>query len=119
MVSALITAIATIEFTNQPGAPFGRGALGVYQGVHLLAPSLSLFGKTQLAQIMCGAEDFGKPHQFIIIGPMFFAVAKFIAELRICLWWRQGRQANKQAGKDKAEGFGYFVYVGHHSGVPD
>ena len=67
-IGSTVAAIAFVELLDQGDAPEGVGAFGFYQGVHLIAPDHAVLGATKFAKIMYGAQYFGKPIEFVVIG---------------------------------------------------
>ena len=67
-VGLQIGPIASIEVSNEPGAPLAGRRLGIEQRLHFGAPLVPLVGTAEAAQVMQAAKDFGKPRETSVEG---------------------------------------------------
>lgn len=65
-IGLLKSAVAAVEARHDLPPPIAAGGLGVEQGLHLIAPLLTLVGPADRAQIMERAHDFAEALQIVV-----------------------------------------------------
>src|SRR5215813_3731304 len=67
-VGLQIGPVASIEVSDEPGAPLAGRRLGIEQRLHFGTPLVALVGAAEAAQVMQAAKDFGKPRETSVEG---------------------------------------------------